>query len=93
MNQEIDNKLLLLVLKKDSKSIKFFIDECMCIIWGALKKFDQIPYEDKQDLASEIIQKKILGLEGDFEPIRKFRGDSKFSSYLYQIVTYSTLTF
>ena len=37
--------------------------------------------------------KKILGLEGDFEPIRKFRGDSKFSSYLYQIVTYSTLTF
>ena len=93
MNQEIDNKLLLLVLNKDSKSIKFFIDECMCIIWGALKKFDQIPYEDKEDLASEIIQKKILGLEGNFEPLRKFRGDSKFSSYLYQIVTYSTLTF
>ena len=60
---------------------------------GCIKKFDQIPYEDKEDLASEIIQKKILGLEGDFEPIRKFRGDSKFSSYLYQIVTYSTLTF
>ena len=47
MNQEIDNKLLLLVLKKDTKSIKLFIDECMSIIWGALKKFDQIPYEDK----------------------------------------------
>ena len=93
MNQEIDNKLLISVLNKDPKSIKLFIDECMSIIWGALKKFDQIPYEDKQDLVSDIIQKKILGLEGNYEPIRKFRGDSKFSSYLYQIVTYTTLSF
>ena len=31
----------------------------VCIIWGALKKFDQIPYEDKEDLASEIIQKNL----------------------------------
>jgi len=38
MNQEIDNKLLLLVLKKDTKSIKLFIDECMSIIWGCIKK-------------------------------------------------------
>ncbi len=93
MNQEIDNKLLISVLNKDPKSIKLFIDECMSIIWGALKKFDQIPYEDKQDLVSDIIQKKILGYEGNYEPIRKFRGDSKFSSYLYQIVTYTTLSF
>ena len=93
MNQEIDNKLLISVLNQEQKSIKIFIDTCHQIIWGALKTFDQIPFEDKQDLVSDIIQKKILGLEGKFEPLKKFRGDSKFSSYLYQIVTYTTLSF
>ena len=93
MNQEIDNKLLISVINGDHKSIKVFFDSCQQIIWGALKTFDQIPYEDKQDLVSDIIQKKILGLEGKYEPLRKFRGDSKFSSYLYQIVTYTTLSF
>ncbi len=93
MNQEIDNKLLISVINGDHKSIKIFVDSCQQIIWGALKTFDQSPYEDKQDLVSDIFQKKILGLEGKFEPLRKFRGDSKFSSYLYQIVTYTTLSF
>ena len=33
MNQEIDNKLLLLVLKKDSKSIKFLLMN-VCVSYG-----------------------------------------------------------
>ena len=63
----------------------------MCIN-KCIKGFDQIPYEDKEDLASEIIQKN-LRLRIDFELLRKFRGDSKFSSYLYQIVTLNSYFF
>jgi len=93
MNQEIDNKLLISVINGDHSSINIFINLCNKIIWGALKTFDQIHYEDKQDLVSDIIQKKIFGLEGGFEPLKRFRGDSKFSSYLYRVVTNMALTF
>ena len=93
MNQEIDNKLLIKVINQDDKSIKLFIDLCQNIIWGALKRFDQISYEDKEDVCSTIIYKKIYGLNGDWVGVKKFRGDCKFSSYLYQIVTYEALSF
>ena len=49
MNQEIDNKLLINVLKGEAKSQKVFIDLYNKIIWGALKRFDQFSHEDKQE--------------------------------------------
>ena len=56
MNQEIDNQLLLDVLNKNKKSEKIFIDLCNPIIWGALKRFDQLSYEDKEDLIQNLKQ-------------------------------------
>ena len=93
MNQEIDNKLLIAVVKNDDISIRLFIDICQSIIFGALKSFDQIDYEDKQDLLQTIIQKKIFGINGDWVGIKKFRGDCKFSSFLYQITRNETLSY
>ncbi len=93
MNQEIDNKLLIAVINKDEKSIRIFVDICQKIIFGALKSFNQLSYEDKQDLLQSIFQKKIFGINGDWSGIKKFRGDSKFSSFLYQITTNETLSF
>lgn len=93
MNQEIDNQLLINVVSGNKKSQKIFIDLCIPIIWGALKKFDQLDYEDKQDLVQNIIYKEIYGQEGNWSGIKKFRGDSKFSTYLYQIITYRVLDF
>ena len=93
MNQEIDNKLLISVLSNDKKSINTFIDLCQQIIWGALKTFDQISYEDKEDLFQTIFQKKIFGISGDWSGIKKFRGDSKFSSFLYQITRNEAISF
>ena len=82
-----------LMVKLKKKSIKLFVDLCTDTIWQALGKFDQIYYEDRQDLCSDIIYKKIYGLEGKYNPLKKFRGDSKFSSYLYRIVTNEALSF
>ena len=56
-------------------------------------RFNQIDYADKQDLCSNIIQKKIYGLNGDWEPLRRFRGDCKYSTYLYRIVMNETISF
>jgi len=93
MNQEIDNNLLISVLKKDQESIRLFVDLCQNIIFGALKTFDQFSYEDKEDLFQNIFQKKIFGIKGDWSGIKKFRGDSKFSSFLYQITRNEALSF
>ena len=93
MNQEIDNHLLIDVINGNKKSQKMFIDLCLPIIWGALKKFDQLSYEDKQDLVQNIIYKEIYGKEGNWSGIKKFRGDSKFTTYLYKIITYRALDF
>tara|TARA_B100000029_G_scaffold160079_1_gene155846 strand:- start:2346 stop:2900 length:555 start_codon:yes stop_codon:yes gene_type:complete len=93
MNQEIDNQLLISVLDGDSSAKKIFIDLCMKCIWGALARFDQLTYEDKQDLVSNIIYKEIFGVEGDWGGIKKYRGDSKFTTYLYGIVTFRALDF
>ena len=86
MNQEIDNQLLLDVLNGNEKSKKIFIDLCMQCIWGALKRFDQLVYEDKEDLVSNILFKEIFGTEGDWVGIRKYRGDSKFTTYFKYMV-------
>ena len=93
MNQEIDNQLLIDVISGNKKSHKIFVDLCNPIIWGALKNFDQLDYEDKQDLVQNIFHKEIYGKEGDWTGIKKFRGDSKFSTYLYKIITYRALDF
>ena len=93
MNQEIDNQLLINVLNGDENSQKIFIDLSMAIIWGALKQFDQLDYEDKQDLCSNIIYKEIFGKEGKWIGIKKFRGDSKFRTYLFRIVINRALDF
>ena len=93
MNQEIDNQLLIDVISGNKKSHKIFVDLCNPIIWGALKNFDQLDYEDKQDLVQNIFHKEIYGKEGDWIGIKKFRGDSKFSTYLYKIITYRALDF
>ena len=93
MNQEIDIKLILSVIRQDQKSIHLFIDLCQGIIWGALKRFDQIDYADKQDVCSNIIQKKLYGINGNWEPLKKFRGDCKYSTYLHGIVVNETLSF
>ena len=93
MNQEIDNQLLIEVLNENKKSQKIFIDLSMRYIWGALKRFNQLSYADKQDLASNIIYKEIFGKDGGWIGIKKYRGDSKFSTYLYGIVTFRALDF
>ena len=93
MNQEIDNKLLINILKGDAKSQRVFIDLYNKIIWGALKRFDQFSYEDKQDIYSKILVEKIYGKKGDWEGIKKFRGQSKFSTYLHSIVMYKSLDY
>ena len=93
MNQEIDNQLLIDVLSGNKTSEKIFIDLCYPLIWGALKRFDQLDYEDKEDLAQNIMLKEVLGGEHDWSGIKKFRGDSKFSTYLYRIITYRALDF
>jgi len=93
MNQEIDNQLLIDVISGNKKSHKIFVDLCNPIIWGALKNFDQLDYDDKQDLVQNIFHKEIYGKAGDWIGIKKFRGDSKFSTYLYKIITYRALDF
>ena len=95
MNQvkEIDNKLLRRVLQGDKKSEKEFVDLCMNFIWGALQRFDQLSYEDKQDVQSHIMYKEVFGEFGNWEGIKKFRAQSKFTTYLYGIVTFRTLDF
>ena len=93
MNQEIDNQLLIDVLNGDKKSQRIFVDLCYPLIWGALKRFDQLDYEDKEDLAQNIMLKEVLGEKYDWSGIKKFRGDSKFTTYLYRIITYRALDF
>ena len=93
MNQEIDNKLLLKVLSGDKKSEKIFIDLCMNCIWGALTRFDQFSHEDKQDVLSKVIHEEIFGKSGGWIGIKKYRGDSKFTTYLYGIVTFRALDY
>ena len=91
--KEIDNKLLREVLQGDKKAEKEFIDLCNKCIWGALKRFDQLSHEDKEDVQSQIIYKEIFGDLGDWRGIRKFKAQSKFTTYLYGIVTFRTLDF
>ena len=91
--KEIDNKLLRGVLQGDKKSEKEFVDLCMNFIWGALQRFDQLSYEDKQDVQSHIMYKEVFGEFGNWEGIKKFRAQSKFTTYLYGIVTFRTLDF
>ena len=95
MNQEkqINHQLLRQVLQKDKKAEKEFVDLCNKCIWGALKRFDQLSYEDKQDIQSQIMYKEIFGELGDWKGIRKFRAQSKFTTYLYGIVTFRALDF
>ena len=93
MNQEIDNQLLIDVLNGNKKSHKIFVDLCNPIIWGALKNFDQLDYEDKQDLVQNIVFKEIYGKEANWSGIKKFRGDSKFSTYLFRIIINRALDF
>jgi len=95
MNQEkeINNKLLRKVLQKDEKSIKEFVDLCNGCIWGALQRFDQLSYDDKKDVQSQIMYTEIFGQKGDWKGIKKFRAQSKFTTYLYGIVTFRTLDF
>jgi len=93
MKQEIDNQLLLEVLKKDKKSTKIFIDIIMSVINGALYRFDQLSKEDREDITQNIIVREIYGKNGDWIGIRKFRGDSKFTTYLYKIVSFRALDF
>ena len=93
MNQEIDNQLLIDVLSGNKKSERIFVDLCYPLIWGALKRFDQLDYEDKEDLAQNIMLKEVLGEKHDWSGIKKFRGDSKFTTYLYRIITYRALDF
>ena len=47
----------------------------------------------KSDNGQNIFHKEIYGKEGDWTGIKKFRGDSKFSTYLYKIITYRALDF
>ena len=61
MNQEIDNQLLIDVLNGNKKSERIFVNLCYPLIWGALKRFDQLDYEDKEDLAQNIMHKEVLG--------------------------------
>ena len=91
--KEIDNKLLREVLQGDKKSEKEFIDLCNKCIWGALKRFNQLSHEDKEDVQSQIIYKEIFGDLGDWRGIRKFKAQSKFTTYLYGIVTFRALDF
>ena len=93
MNQEIDNQLLIDVLNGNKKSERIFVNLCYPLIWGALKRFDQLDYEDKEDLAQNIMHKEVLGEKNDWSGIKKFRGDSKFTTYLYRIITYRALDF
>ena len=50
-------------------------------------------HEDKEDVQSQIIYKEIFGELGDWQGIRKFRAQSKFTTYLYGIVTFRALDF
>ena len=93
MNQEIDNNLLIKVQNGDKDAQKLFIDSCQRIVFGALKRFDQFSYEEKQDLHSMIICKEIFGENGDWVGIKKYRGEAKFTTYLYGIVTFRALDF
>ncbi len=93
MKQEIDNQLLLEVLRNNKESTKIFVDILMSIINGALYRFDQLSKEDREDIAQNIILREIYGKNGDWIGIRKFRGDSKFTTYLYKIVSFRALDF
>ena len=89
MKQHIDNQLLIDVLNNKKQSIKIFIDIVMSTINGALiMKFDQFSKEDREDVIQNIIVKEIFGSNGDWIGIKKFRGDSKFTTYLYKITYY-----
>jgi len=94
MKQHIDNQLLIDVLNNKKQSIKIFIDIVMSTINGALiMKFDQFSKEDREDVIQNIIVKEIFGSNGDWIGIKKFRGDSKFTTYLYKITYYRALDY
>ena len=71
MNQEIDNQLLIDVLSGNKKSERIFVDLCYPLIWGALKRFDQLDYEDKEDF------KKFVDTQVSFNPHNMFICRSK----------------
>ena len=94
MKQNIDNQLLIDVLNNKKQSIKIFVDIVMSTINGALiMKFDQFSKEDREDVIQNIIVKEIFGSNGDWIGIKKFRGDSKFTTYLYKITYYRALDY
>ena len=93
MNPSIDklNKVLIKkVLNDDELSILKFIKLSEPLIWGALLKYNQISESEKEDIFQEIYLKLFSNKK---ERIKMWKGQSKFSTYLYMITVNSALDY
>jgi RNA polymerase sigma-70 factor (ECF subfamily) len=80
----ITPQLIQKVLEDDPQSSRQFIQLSQPFVYGALQSFDQLSQEDKED----IFQKTFVKLfNNDKKHIRNWNQTSKFTTYLYLIVT------
>ena len=59
-------------------------------LYASTKKIINKNLTDQQ---KNIMLKEVLGAKHNWSGIKKFRGDSKFTTYLYRIITYRALDF
>ena len=86
----IENNLIRKVLSGNKNAEKIFVDLCIPCIWGALARFDQLTFDDKQDIQQRIFYKLY---NHDKKVIRAFKGDSSFTTYLWMIISREALDY
>ncbi len=80
----ITTQLIQKVIEDDPQSSREFIELAQPFVYGALQTFHQLSQEDKDD----IFQKTFVKLfDKDKKHIRNWNQKSKFTTYLYLIVT------
>lgn len=93
MNLSIDKlnqNLIQKVLDNDNSAVIEFIKLAEPLVWGALYKYDQLSQEEREDIFQNIFLKLF---SNDKRRIQMWKGNSKFSTYLYMITMNSTLDY
>jgi RNA polymerase sigma factor (sigma-70 family) len=93
MNLSIDklnHKLIQKVLDNDNSAVIEFIKLAEPLVWGALYKYDQLSQEEREDIFQNIFLKLF---SNEKRRIKMWKGNSKFSTYLYMITMNSTLDY
>jgi len=93
MNPSIDKlnkKLIQNVLDNDNSAVIEFIKLAEPLVWGALFKYNQLSEEEREDIFQDIFLKLF---SNNKKRIQMWKGNSKFSTYLYMITMNSALDY